>query len=130
MGHRSEVFIGCVDMKFQIDSYEFGRMMVGGKDFASDLIIYPDGDIYDNWWRQQGHNLVPDDIGGLLETRPRILIIGTGAYGRMNVSTELIEVCRENGIKLDILPTADAVTSFNKAVNEGAVVAGCFHLTC
>jgi len=29
-------------MKFKIDDYSFGRMVIRGEEFTSDIIIYPD----------------------------------------------------------------------------------------
>ena len=64
-------------MNLRIDGYSFGRMTVGGREFRSDLIIYPDGRVQDNWWRAEGHNLLLEDIAEVLATSPKKLIIGT-----------------------------------------------------
>jgi len=114
----------------RIDHYSFGRMTVGGKEFTSDLIIHPDGRIENNWWRKEGHNLVPEDITGLLEALPDRVIIGTGNSGVMAVSPRVLELCRKRGIEVETLPTKEAVKSFNEAVKENVSLAACFHLTC
>lgn len=114
----------------QIDHYEFGRLHVGGNAFVSDLIIYPDGRIQDNWRRQTGHDLVPDDIAEVLAAGPGQLIVGTGANGRMRVAESVTEQCRQLCIILEILPTARAVDRYNLAKESGIAVAACFHLTC
>jgi len=36
-----------------IDGYSFGRIVVEGKEYTSDLIIYPDH-IQGDWWREEG----------------------------------------------------------------------------
>ena len=117
-------------MKLRIDGYSFGRMTVGGRDFTSDLILHPDGRIQDNWWRQQGHNLLPDDITTVLDAAPKKLIIGTGASGMMRVSESVVELCKNRGIEVEVCRTAVAVTKFNEATEASIVVAACFHLTC
>lgn len=114
----------------RIDNYVFGRMTIGGRQFASDLIIYEDGKIEDNWRRFHGHKLLPEDIGTLLESRPDRLIIGTGASGRMAVDQSVITQCRQFGIDMAALPSGDAAKQFNADVEKGARVAACFHLTC
>ena len=116
--------------KLIIDGYSFGRMTIGGKEFASDLIIYKDGRIKENWWRAQGHHIFPDDITTLLDTRPDKLVIGTGAMGMMSVSESVLELCEKRGIEVEVYRTASAVKRFNKAAKEGKIVAACFHLTC
>jgi hypothetical protein len=45
----------------RIDHYEFGRIVVDGRQETTDLIILPDR-VVRNWWRQQGHALVVDDL--------------------------------------------------------------------
>ncbi len=48
----------------------------------------------------------------------------------MKVSDSVLGLCKNHGIEVETCPTAKAVTGFNKAVEAGMVVAGCFHLTC
>lgn len=117
-------------MKLRIDAYSFGKMSIGGREFTSDLILYPDGRIQDDWWRAQGHSLVPGDISAVLDAAPEKLVIGTGASGLMRVSESVFEMCEKRGIKVEACRTAAAVTRFNEAAEEGAAVAACFHLTC
>ena len=117
-------------MKLRIDDYSFGRMTIGGKEFTSDLIIHRDGRIQDNWWRTQGHKLIPGDITTVLDAGPEKLVIGTGAMGLMSVSESLLELCEKRGIEVEVYRTAAAVKRFNKAVVAGTTVAACFHLTC
>ncbi len=117
-------------MKLRIDGYSFGRMTVGGMEFTSDLILHPDGHVQDNWWRAQGHSLLPDDITTVLDAAPEKLVIGTGASGMMRVSESVLELCKNRGIEVEVCRTAAAVTRFNEAAEAGTVVAACFHLTC
>lgn len=117
-------------MKLIIDGYSFGRMTVGGKEFTSDLIIYQDGRIKSDWWREQGHNLLPEDIAMILDSGPEMLVIGTGAMGLMKVSEALFNMCERHGIEVKVSRTASAVKQFNNAKKEGKIVAACFHLTC
>ena len=117
-------------MKLRIDGYSFGRMTISGKEFTSDLIIYQDGHIQDDWWRAQGHHLFPDDITSVIDAAPEMLIIGTGAMGLMKVSETLLNMCEKRGIEVKVSRTAAAVTRFNEAAKENKVVTACFHLTC
>jgi hypothetical protein len=45
----------------RIDHYEFGRIVVDGREDTRDLIILPDR-VVRNRWRQEGHALVVDDF--------------------------------------------------------------------
>ncbi len=113
-----------------IDRYSFGHMTIDGKRYTSDLIIRPDGTIHDRWWRAAGHNLVADDVAELLEARPGVLIVGTGASGMMRVSDEVRHACEGRGIRLEAARTGEAVKRYNEAAAGGTNVGACFHLTC
>jgi len=117
-------------MELTIDNYSFGKMTIKGEEFTSDLIINHDGSIEDKWWRAEGHNLIPEDIGSVLDYKPDKLIIGTGAFGLMKVSEELRALCKEKGIEIDASRTGSAVKRFNEAAKEDKSIAACFHLTC
>ncbi len=45
----------------RIDHYEFERIVVDGRQETNDHIILPDRVVRD-WWRQDGHALVRDDL--------------------------------------------------------------------
>ena len=45
----------------RIDQYEFGRIVVDGRQETKDLIVLP-GRVVRNWWRRDGHALVLDDL--------------------------------------------------------------------
>ncbi len=47
-----------------IDSYHFGQIVVNGKNYSSDVVIFPDR-VRDNWWRKTGHQLCVEDIAEL-----------------------------------------------------------------
>ena len=55
-----------------IDSYQFGEIVISGKKYLSDVIIFHDR-VIDNWWRKTGHELCPDDITEVFEGNPEVL---------------------------------------------------------
>jgi len=111
-----------------IDSYDFGKIVVDGKTYNSDLILFEDR-ISSNWWRKSGHRLIPEDIKEILEDKPEILIVGTGAFGYMIVSDETKKVLRENNIELISQKTKEACKTYNKLSKDKKVVLA-LHLTC
>ncbi len=115
-------------MELVIEEYTFGRIRIGGREYTKDIIIHK-GKIYDNWWRKEGHNLVPEDLKIILREPPAILIIGTGHSGLMKVPKETIKFLEERGIKTIVKKTADACNTFNELVGK-QVVSAAFHLTC
>jgi len=112
-----------------IESYKFGQIIINGKKYNSDLIIFKDN-IYDSWWRKEGHNLCIDDIKEIINKKPDILIVGTGYFGLMKVPKELIENIKSSGIKQVIVKkTGNACTEYNKLYKKTNIAAA-FHLTC
>ena len=111
-----------------IDNFTFGRMIIDGKTYTSDLILYPDK-IDDNWWRKSGHFLVVEDLLDILTYEPEILIVGTGVNGLMKVPVETKKFVESKGIELMIEETEEACKIYNKIMEKNKIVAA-FHLTC
>ena len=111
-----------------IDSYEFGRIVIDGEAVTSDVIIYP-GRFDAGWWRKEGHKLQVEDIQSILEAKPDVLVVGTGAYGQMRVTPEAATAIEEAGIRLIAEPTGEACKRYNELADSASVVAA-LHLTC
>jgi len=113
----------------KIETSSFGLMVINGKKYHSDLIIYPDGRVEDSWWRKSGHGLTADDIIGLIESAPEVIIVGTGVNGMLRPAAGLAGMLSEKEIELVPLPNRKAAERFNELSSEKRVGA-CFHLTC
>ncbi|MFX0097520.1 MAG: Mth938-like domain-containing protein [Candidatus Hodarchaeota archaeon] len=111
-----------------IESYDFGRIIIDGKQYTSDLIVFPDR-VDESWWRKKGHELCIDDIKEVIEAKPEILVVGTGYYGRMKILSETLEYLESNGIEITAKKTKDACEKFNQLSKSRKVVAA-IHLTC
>jgi hypothetical protein len=64
-----------------------------------------------------------------LEVEPRLLIVGTGAYGSMEVPEETLKFLESKGIRVVVDKTLEAVNTFNDLQGQEGVVAA-LHLTC
>lgn len=112
-----------------IEKSEFGSIQVDGRRYTTDIIIFPDGRVSDNWWRKHGHRLSLADIEDLIAAAPEMIVIGSGVYGRMLPETGLEEALRERGIELVMDATGDAISRFNDLQSTRRIGGG-FHLTC
>jgi hypothetical protein len=112
----------------RLQDYRFGQITVDGKTYQKDIIIHDTG-VMPNWWRQQGHSLVPDDLTEVMATKPATLIVGCGAYGALTVPESTKAWLEKKGVELIALPTAKACAAYNDRQREGGVVAA-LHLTC
>jgi hypothetical protein len=110
----------------RIDSYAFGRIVVSGREFRRDVILWPRR-LYPSWWRAVGHELCVADLE--MVGVPPLLVVGTGASGRMRVRPEVHEWAEREDVRLVVGLTAEACEAFNKAVESEDVVAA-LHLTC
>jgi hypothetical protein len=111
-----------------VDSYRFGLIVVNGRKYTSDVIIFPDS-VRDNWWRKTGHQLCLGDIAEILTENPEVLVVGTGASGLMKVLLEVKQSLEAQGIKLIAESTDEACNTYNHICHSQKVVAA-LHLTC
>jgi hypothetical protein len=110
-----------------VESYSFGRMVINAKVYTADLIIVGE-EIFPNWWRKEGHLLQPEDLDVVMARKPEVLVIGTGAYGAMEVPYQTEKFLEEAGIEVIWKQTDEAVEIFNNI--SGKKKAAAFHLTC
>ena len=110
-----------------IDSYDFGEIVINGKTYNSDVIIYKN-QVDSPWHRREGHNLSLGDLAMVLEKKPEILIIGNGADGVMRVPADVIAAIEAKGIKVMVKRTGDACDAYNDL--EGKNVIAALHFTC
>ncbi len=113
----------------ELSNYRFGYVEAGDSAFENDLIVMDDW-IHDNWWRQDGHSLVPEDLEDVVRQDPDRIILGTGAHGRMNVPEDTKRDLDEKGIDLEVHRTEQAIEEYNRQRTSSDNVAGAFHLTC
>ena len=111
-----------------IDGYEFGEITIDGKTYHHDVIIYKDK-VDDSWRRVEGHKLSLGDIATILDKKPEILVIGTGADGVMNVPAGVIASIEAKGIRVIVRKTVDACEEYNSLSPSKNVIAA-LHLTC
>jgi hypothetical protein len=112
----------------EIKNYQFGRMVVDGELHTRDLILLPDR-VVANWWRKEGHRLDVEDLREVLDAAPKVLVVGTGAYGRMKVLEWIHQALEAAGIELRAARTGEAWRLYND-LRERQRTAGAFHLAC
>ncbi len=110
-----------------IDSYEFGSIVISGKRYDYDVILYKDR--VDSWWRETSHKVTIKDIETLVRQRPGVIIFGTGASGLMNVGKDTEDYIKGKGIEVMIMKTGEATKMFN-SLSKTEDVAAALHLTC
>ena len=112
-----------------IEDYGFGRIVIDGKTYRQDVIVFPDR-VKSDWWRREGHSLCLEDLEEVLRDPPEVLVVGTGYLGLMRVPREVREKLEEMGIRVVVEKTGKAYRTFNKLLSEGRRVVAALHLTC
>jgi len=113
----------------KIDSYHFGEIVIDGREYKADVMIY--GDDVEGWWREQGHHLQLKDLDWLLEQEPppEVVVIGQGRYGVMTVPDDVVKALKERGIEVIAQKTEEACQAYNELLGSRRVAAA-LHLTC
>jgi len=111
-----------------IESYDFGVIVIDGRKFEGDLIIFPDR-IDSSWWRKDGHKLSVDDVQEVVKVKPEILIVGTGYSGMMKVHPATEQYLSSSGIEFLVAKTGNACKTYN-ALSKSRRVVAALHLTC
>jgi hypothetical protein len=111
----------------RIEDYSFGHVVVDGEEHSKDVIVLPQR-VVGNWWRQDGHSLVIEDLDDVLDELPERLIVGCGADGRLHPHPSVIEALGRRGIEVEALPTDEAVRRYGDS--NPARTAAALHLTC
>ncbi|KPK98100.1 MAG: hypothetical protein AMJ90_10015 [candidate division Zixibacteria bacterium SM23_73_2] len=112
-----------------IESYDFGEIIINGKKYTSDVIIYPDK-VDSSWWRKTSHEILVEDIPEeIFKVNPKAIVVGKGFYGDMKVLPETVVYLKKKGIKLIEKNTKEACETLNE-LSQKEIVVGLFHLTC
>ena len=111
----------------------FGRIIVDGKTYEHDIVIYPSGNVEKRKkWLSKGkhgtsHKLDPDELREYLKEDFDVLVVGTGMYGYLSLLPGSRELVKDK--EVHELPTGKAVELFNELWGKKRVLA-IFHVTC
>jgi len=114
-----------------LDEYEYsyGHLRWQAEDYRKDVIIHGDR-VLSPWLREHGHRLKFRDLAELMSDPPRVLIIGTGQMGVMEVPDKVLSKLAEAGVDAEPMPTGKALERFVELRAKGKNVAAALHLTC
>ena len=117
----------------KVDNLKFGSIVVGGKEYQRDILIFPDGSIEE---RKGGFGMFGDhaitkmEIEKLVEANPDTVVVGTGTSGVASLVSDARAYAQQSKAELLSLSAFEAIERFNKLVDEGKRVAALIHITC
>ncbi len=120
-------------MKPKIDKTKFGSITIAGEKYERDILIRLDGTVVKrkkNLSKEvygTSHILSLVEAEYVYEKGAEKIIIGSGQEGMLKLSDEAAALFKRKGCKVQLLPTPDAMVSWNKS--KDATI-GLFHITC
>lgn len=102
-------------------------MVIDKKLYEKDVLILPSGKILQRPMPKGTHVICFSEFSEILKEKPRVIIIGTGEVGCAELETGAMNKIKEQGVRIIVQPTGEAIKSYNKCKEEKA---GLFHLTC
>ncbi|MBN2461690.1 MAG: hypothetical protein JXB60_08780 [Candidatus Cloacimonetes bacterium] len=112
----------------KIEHYTFGNIVINGRNYATDIIVYPDR-VEPSWWRKSSHRVQKDDLSFLEEEKAEVVLFGTGYFGSMKVQEEVLKELESRKIEVIALKTEEAIKFYNRFSDDRIIIAA-FHLTC
>jgi hypothetical protein len=112
-----------------IEAYKFGKITISGETYHTDVLIFPNR-VRDQWWRQQGHQLLIEDLKCIIAAEPEVLIVGTGYTGALCIPPKTHRYLTNANIEVIAKKTQDACPLFNSLISAGRNVVAALHLSC
>ena len=117
----------------KVNRFDFGSIVIDGKHYGYDVVVLPDGTVRERdagKSRFGNHAIRKGEIEELAETKPDIIIVGTGTGGMATVSQDAESYARQAKLNLVVAPSSEAVAKLNQLVDEGKRAAALIHMTC
>ena len=114
-----------------ITHYSFGKMVIDGKTYQTNLAILPGGKVCRWPFEESRHEISPDHLKGFLSDQVKTIIIGQGYAGMAYLTSparDMLEILESKGIRVHVMQSSKAVELYN-ATSKGGLVAF-FHLNC
>jgi hypothetical protein len=119
----------------KIASISWGEITLDSKpqSKAKDCKMYPGGSrAWD--WNETGTRHQPgiqrSDVEELIRSGAVEVVLSRGMDLKLGVPDDTVRWLEDQGIKVHVAETLQAVDIYNRLVDEGVKVGGCFHSTC
>ncbi len=116
----------------RITALAWGKIEVEGVGILRDAKLFPGG--AREWdWDETGTEHIPGiqptDVRELLDHGATTIVLSQGMLNRLGICSETLELLKQQGVVVHVLPTQDAVDLYNE-LRKTEQVAGLFHTTC
>ena len=118
----------------KIDELTFGSIIVEGKKYRRDVLIFDDGTVKK---RKGGflmfgsHEIKKQELEQLSQGQPETIIVGTGTSGAAYIAPEAESWAKGKNLSLLVQSSYDAAAMVNEiAEQKNKKVAALIHITC
>lgn len=94
-----------------------GEIQIGGRTVTDNVVLTAEHAI-EPWAPDDVSRLSPQDFAAIIDTRPEIVVLGTGWHPVLPPKELVFALARE-GIGFEFMDTPAACRTFNILVNEG-----------
>jgi hypothetical protein len=121
-------------MNPKIDSTAFGSITIKGEKYDHDITITINGKIKKRKKKLSkavfgtSHIISLDEAKNIYQPDAKLLIVGTGQTGYVELSDEAARFLKEQNCAVQLKPTPEAIELWNKTKEKGKI--GLFHVTC
>lgn len=97
--------------------------LVNDRRIERSFVVAPDA-LLEDWPVQDARLMEPADLDALIELRPELVVLGTGA-GQVFPPAAVLAACLQRGIGIEVMTNAAAARTYSVLAGEGRrVVAG------
>jgi hypothetical protein len=116
----------------RVTALAWGTIEVEDAGTFRDAKLFPGG--AREWdWRETGTEhtpgIQPADVRELLDHGATTIVLSQGVLKRLRTCPETLELLKQRGVSVQVLPTQDAVDLYNR-LRKAEQVGGLFHTTC
>jgi hypothetical protein len=116
----------------RITALAWGKIEIEGAGMFRDAKLFPGGAREWDWCEtgtEHTPGIQPTDVRELLDHGATTIVQSQGILKRLEICPETLELLKQQGVSVHLLPTQDAVDLYNR-LRKTEQVAGLFHTTC
>ncbi len=114
------------DFRYSLRGADGRSALVNDQRLETSFILAPNH-LVENWRPRTIADLTPDDLSGVLDLQPAVVLLGSGA-SLVFPATAVMAACLTRGVGMEVMDNAAAARTFNVLATEGRRVVAAFLL--
>ena len=111
---------------FTVRSVSDSGIVVNERKLTTSFYLSPES-LHENWSPRDIDALQPDDLSGLLELNPEVILLGSGTIQRFPAAI-IMATCLRRGVGIEVMTNAAAARTFSVLASESRRVVAAFLL--